>query len=169
MYLDAAVLLRDGGDRRREPRLEGRLRGDRVDEAPRAVPECDTAAGLLGEVERAAGERVPAEHGDRAGVVQMPVGERLELRPEDVVLLLVQVELVDPLCDRLAVEAGELVDRVERIVRQRESLVDSGDELVPAALGDGVAIGYRARAALLAGEPARSRRVLAALARDLRA
>ena len=52
---------------------------------------------------------MPAKHRDRARVVQVPVRKRLELGPEHVALLLVEVELLDALRDRLPVEARQLV------------------------------------------------------------
>ena len=75
---------------------------------------------------------MPAKHRDRARVVQMPVRKRLELGPEHVALLLVEVELLDALRDRLPVEARQLVAGEERVVRKRKRLLDAVDELVPA-------------------------------------
>ena len=173
VHLDAAVPLGDRGDRRFQARLVRRLRRDRLHEALRAVQEGDAASRLLREREAAARERVPAKHRHSAGVVQVPVRKRLELGPEDVALLLVEVELLDALRDRLPVEARQLVRREERVVRKRKRLLDAVDELVPAPLGNRVALRDRPRAALVAHEPARDLRVLAELdpepgTRDLR-
>ena len=97
-------------------------------------------AGLLRERETAARERMPAKHRNRARVVQVPVRERLELGPEHVALLLVELELVDALRDRLPVEARQLVAREKRVVRKRKRLLDAVDELVPAPLRNRVAL-----------------------------
>ena len=68
---------------------------------------------------------------------------------------------------------ASLSAREERVVRKRERLLDAVDELVPAPLGNRVALRDRPRAALVAHEPARDLRVLAELdpepgPRDLR-
>ena len=71
------------------------LRGHRVDQAARPRAERVDAARLLRELEAEAGERVPAQHADGAGVVEVAVRERLELGREHVALLLAQPQFVD--------------------------------------------------------------------------
>src|SRR6185312_10017773 len=93
----------------------------------------------------------------------MPVRQRLELGGEHVALLLVEVELVDPLGDRLRVESRELVAGQERIVGKRERLLDAVHEPVPPALGDLVSPRDRAGAPLVSHEPAGDLRVSAEL------
>jgi len=101
------------------------------------------------------------------------VCERLELGGEDVALLVVQIELVHPFGDGLAVEPCKAIAREERVVRKRERVLDAVDELIPAALGDRVPLGKRSWVALVADEPARDLGVFAEFdgeprARDLR-
>ena len=122
------------------------------------VGESDAAARELGECEAPARERMPAEDADGAGLIEPAVRDGLELGREDVALLVVQLELVEPLGDRLAVEAREPVGAEQRVMGLWQRLLDAVDELVPAALGDRVPLGDRPGAALVADEPALRRR-----------
>ena len=99
------------------------------------------------QLEAVARERVPAQHADRAGVVQVAVGERLELGREHVALLGVEPSSSMRCLDRLRVERRERVEREERIVRARQRARRRLDEAVPGALRDRVALLARARCA----------------------
>ena len=96
---------------------------------------------------------MPAQDADRAGVVERPVNDRLELRRQHVVLLVVEVELCHPLGHRQPIEALQQVDSKQRVIGRRQSLVDPLHELIPTSLGDRVALGDRAFAALVSDEP----------------
>ena len=83
------------------------------------------------------------------------MGQRLELRPQHVVLLGRELELADPLRDREPVEASEPVEREQRVMRRGERLLHAVDEAGPAAVGDRVALRHRAGAPQRPHEPRR--------------
>ena len=85
---------------RRSPRADARVPGR----------QGDPAAGVLREREAVAGQRMPAQDADRARVLQPAVGERLELCPQHVAVLLVEPELFDPLGDRHPSKRASAVD-----------------------------------------------------------
>src|SRR5205814_8325640 len=72
----------------------------------------------------------------------------------------VEVELVHALLDGQPVEAAELVERVQRIVRQRQRLLYPLDKAVPSAPGDRVTLFERCRAPLAVDIPTRSLSVI---------
>ena len=76
--------------------------------APVPLVDRHPASGELGELEAVARQRVPAQdrHGARLG--ERAVGDRLELGGQHVALLLVELELGEPLGDRQPIEPREL-------------------------------------------------------------
>ena len=85
----------------------GACAGNRVDQAIRAGAERVAAAGVLGQLEAAARERMQAQDADGARIVDEAAGDAFELGREHVALLGVQAELVDALLDRLRIEGRE--------------------------------------------------------------
>ena len=119
VHLHLAAALRDRRHRRARRRSNGAAAAIACSSAPRSADDRHPAAGVLGQREAVARQRVPAQHRDRAGIVQRRVGQRLELGAQHVALLRVELELVDALGDRQPVEARQLVDREQRIVGLR--------------------------------------------------
>ena len=124
----------------RQPCLETRLPGDRVQQPTGAGRQGNAAAGVLGERQAVAGQRVPAQHTHGTRVVQAPVRERLELRPQHLVLLAVETKLLHPLGDREPIEPLQLGRFQQRVVRVGECRPHPLHEPVPALLGDHVAL-----------------------------
>ena len=81
------------------------------------------------------------------------MNDRLELRRQHVVLLVVEVELCHPLGHREAIKPLQQVDPKQRVIRCRQRLIDALDELIPASLGDGVALHDGTFAALVPHKP----------------
>ena len=119
-HLDAIADRPNGLDRRRKPACELDLRRHRVDQAAGVRAERVAAAGILGQVETPAGERVQEQHVGRPRVVDVAARNAFELGREHVVLLCIEAELVHALLDRLAVVGRERVQREVRIVRARQ-------------------------------------------------
>ncbi len=153
VHLDAVGGLMHRRDGRLEPALVAAAVGDGLQQRVGAVAQRHPAAGVLGELQAAARQLVPAQDADRAAVAEVAVHHGLELGREHVALLVVELDLLHPLGHRQPVEALEQVDPQQRVVRGREGVVDAVDEPVPAAPGDRVALGDRALAALVADEP----------------
>ena len=163
VHLDAGLRLRDRRDRRFEPHIELGAAGDRAKKGPRPASERHAPARVLRQRQAVAGKGVPAKHAHGARLLERPARERLELGDQDVPLLVGQLELVHPLDDRHPVEPRQAVDVGERVVRERKQLLGARDERVPPTLGDRVALGDRAGAALLTDVPRGELRLLADL------
>src|SRR5581483_134988 len=156
LHLDSPAALRDGSHLRAESPLERRRRSDRAQERTRSLRDQHPTPRELRQGEAVSRERVPAQHRDSAGVVEGRVCQRLEFGDQDRSFFGVEVELIEALFDRQSVEAPQLFDRVQGVVRQRERLLDPVDEAVPSALGDCVALLDRRCAPLAIDVPARS-------------
>ena len=98
---------------------------------------------------------MPAQDRDGAGVGERRVGQGLELGGEHVAFLVGQVQLVEALRDAEAIECPQLLDRAQRRMRLGQRVADTGDEPVPATLGDGVALLDRSGARLITDTPVR--------------
>ena len=153
LHLDAVAAPSHRRDRRPQPRLVRGTAGDRLQQPAGAVGQRHPPARVLGQRQAVAGERVPAKHADGAGLVQRAVGERLQLGPQHLAVLVVEVELVHPLGDREPVDPRQLLDREHRVVRVRQRPLDAVHELQPAAVGDRVSLGDRPAAPLVADVP----------------
>jgi hypothetical protein len=130
LHLDATAASADGRHGRFEPCLDGRGRGDRLEQRARAVGQRHASARELREREAVARERMRAQHGDGSDLVEWSARQGLELRLEHGSLLRVEVELLDPLGDRQPVETGQLVEREQRVVRIRQRFVNAVDKAV---------------------------------------
>ena len=132
-------VLLDRGDWRLQRDVTGGLVEDRLKEADRAFGNRDIAAGRLLRAQKIVpAQGMPAEDGQRTGIVGIAAGESLALAHQHAMLIGRQVELCDALCDRHAVEAGDVVQRRERIVGQRHDPPGVSVVLRPSALDDRV-------------------------------
>ena len=153
LHLDAVAAPSHRRDRRGQPRLVSGTAGDRLQQPAGARGQRHPSARVLGQRQAVAGERVPAKHAGGARLVQRAVGERLQLSPQHLAVLVVEVELVHPLGDREPVDPRQLIDRERRVVRVRQRPLDPVHELQPAAVGDRISLGDRPGAPLVAHVP----------------
>ena len=168
VHLHLSVAARHRRDRRGQPALELGGLCDRGQQGAGAARDGDATSGELGELEAVARQGVPAQDRHSSRLRQRPVCDRLELGLQHVALLLVEVELLDPLGDREPVEARELVQRGQRGVRLRQRLANAVDEAVPPAARDRVPFLDGSRPALVADVPVGASGVVAELDREPR-